>query len=73
MPSFVVAGLGLQSQTLPQFPKPIYKEECQIILLTSNRIEPASSINSRRSERTWSEREKISVDSVGRVGSCGSV
>ena len=44
-----------------------------MILLISNVIEPASSINSRRSERTWSEREKISVDSVGRVGKCGGI
>ena len=73
MPSSVIAGLGLHNQTLPQFPKPIYQEECQIILLTLNGIEPASSINSRRSDRTWSEREKISVDSAGRVGNCGGI
>ena len=72
-PSSVMTGLGLHNQTLPQFPKPIYQEECRIVPSTSNGIEPTSSINSRRSERTWSEREKISEDSAGRVGNCGGM
>ena len=72
-PSSVIAGLGLHNQTLPQFPKPIYQKECRIVPSTLNGIEPTSSINSRRSDRIWSEREKISEDSAGRVGNCGGM
>ena len=64
---------GLHSQTLPQFPKPIYALYRKYTRVLEDPVREAegtrtSSMNWSLSARTWSEMEKMSVASWGGWG-----